>query len=189
MKERRKKMSERSKNERDCAIIIRNYIKDHKKNNTKIRSLRQMYNNIKVLEADGILEFPISLQTFYRYAEKMNLQEISPGSQQFDFIVDRPASLNTYLIRKDFNNFVCYKLKDITYGSLIVNYLNDYYRNYRKSFHCVLLSDMIICFFTSPDNDDIENAEKNGSPEFLSKNEIIKKIRRCLKKYTITKTK
>ena len=151
-------MGERSKTERDCKSIIRNYIRGHKKNKTKLRSLRQIYNNLHELETDGILEFPISLQTFYRYAEDMNLQEISPGSQQFDFIANRPASLNTYLIRKDFNNFLCYQLKNLAYGSLIVDYLNDYYSNYRKSFHCVLLGDMIICFFyTSPDSDDKEN--------------------------------
>lgn len=183
-------MGERSKTERDCKSIIRNYIREHKKNKTKLRSLRQIYNNLHELKADGILEFPISLQTFYRYAEDMNLQEISPGSQQFDFIANRPASLNTYLIRKDFNNFLCYQLKNLAYGSLIVDYLNDYYSNYRKSFHCVLLGDMIICFFyTSPDSDDKENPRKNNPPVSLSREEVIKDIRRCLKKYRITETK
>lgn len=183
-------MSERRQTERDCKEIIRKYIKEQKKNKISVRSLRQIYYNLKELDTDGVLEFPISLQTFYRYAEDMNLQEISPGSQQFDFITNRPAPLNTYLIRKDFNNFICYKLKNPAYGSLIVDYLNDYYRNYRKSFYCVLLGDMIICFFyTSSDNDDKENAGKNSSPESLSRNEVIKDVRRCLKKYTITETK
>lgn len=174
---------------RHCQNIMRDYIKEHKKNKTKIRSLYQIYKDLKAKEADGLLEFPISQYTFYCYAEDMNLQEISPGSQQFDFVVDRPAPLNTYLIRKDFNNFICYKLKDPTYGSLIVSYLNDYYRNYRKSFHSVLIGDMIICFFYTSENNDKENAEKNSPPESLSRKEVIKAVRKCLKKYTITETK
>lgn len=185
-------MGKRSENKRNCQNIIREYIKEHKKNKTKIRSLKRMFEDIKSKEADGLLEFHISLQTFYRYANEMDLQEISPGSQQFDFIIDRPAPFNTYLFRKDFNNFICYKLKASTlaYGSLITKYINDYYSHYKNSFHCALLDDMIICFFyTSPDNDDKDSKGKNNSPVSLSKSEVIKDIRRCLKKFTITEVK
>lgn len=207
-------MGIRSENKENCLNVIRQYIDNHKKNKTEIESLRQIYLNIKALESENKLEFDISDKTFYRYAKEMNLKETASGSKQFDFIVDRPANFRSMLLPRKFNHFLCYELVDkyVAYGSLIVECLNDYYADgYQESFHCVLLGDMIVCFYysqkadsespkTSSETKDMSSEAKDTSSKVkdtsskknairsLSRKEILKDIRNCLKSYSITVT-
>lgn len=183
-------MGQRSVNEAHCKGIIRTYIKRHKKEKTKVRSLLQIYHDIKTMEKNGeIKDFNISDKTFYRYANDMNLSKI--GDDSFDFVVDHPEPFNKFLFRKRFNQFLCYKLKDISYGSLIVATLNDdCYKDYRNSFHCVLVGDMIICFYYNKEADTIttDHEKKRKIPYSFTQEDIIKDIRCCLKKFCITVT-
>lgn len=181
-------MGQRAKNEEQCKNVIRDYIKDHKKNKTQIHSLRQIYMDIRELDKEGKVSFNISDKTFYRYAKDMNLQKI--GDQQFDFVVDRPDPFSKMIFPREYNQILFYKLKDVSYGPLIVAKLNEYYSNFRKSFHCIMLGDMIACLYFNKEVDtlDTDKGKKNNSPHSLTSKEIRRDVKQCLKAFIITVT-
>lgn len=151
---------------------IRDYINEHKKNNTYIKSKSQIFQDL------GKKTYGISQATFYRYMEEMHCKPRANG--RYDFSEDESEYLTSFLDRRYYNSTIYFHINEPFLGSYISSKLNEYYKPHKKAFYCVALQDLLICFYRK------KGTKKNGKPNGgLTLEKIKNDINLCLQQYML----
>lgn len=151
---------------------LRNYIKEHKKNSTYIKSKSQIYRDL------GKETYGISQATFYRYMDEMHCKRRTDG--RYDFTEEDSAYLTEFLEQRFYTNRMYFYVNEPLLGSYLSSKINSYYEDYKKVFHCVVVQDLLICFYKK--RKDRKDGSSNGG---LTSREIQKDIQHLLEQYMI----
>ena len=136
-----------------CEPIIRDKVNEWEREQKKFANPTQIVKELKnVLE-----EHTNSETTIRRILAKMNFYFLSPKSYGFDSGRVYFNEVVTYL---GYRKHICFLVKDISMGNLIVNKLNEYYSSFAIGLgdyvHCAVVNDLLICFYNESEEKEID---------------------------------
>ena len=119
---------------------IRDYLAEKNEQHKPIKNKKKIYDD---LTEEG-KTFGLSASTFYRYLSDMGCEKMGHGYYTLD---NNATSLSNILRPRKYNKYLCYYITTPSYGPLLADKINAFYIDYKESFYCTVLGDMLICFY------------------------------------------